>query len=36
MKSVFLRGRSKVGRTKFSTVVTRKREAEKTALKREG
>jgi hypothetical protein len=36
MKSVFLRGRSKVGKAKFSTVVIEKREAEKTAPKREG
>jgi hypothetical protein len=36
MKSVFLRGRNKVRKAKFSTVVIEKREAVKTAPKREG
>jgi hypothetical protein len=36
MKSVFLRGRNKVKKAKFSTVVIEKREAERTAPKKEG
>jgi hypothetical protein len=36
MKSVFLRGRNKVRKAKFSTVVIEQREAEKTASKKEG